>query len=90
MIFVTDSITVSDVNALKLAMDDIKSEAEQAGAKDLKVFKSINNPNKVLTTAWWPSHDALHEFEGKIGPSANAKIESIKQSDWDEDAWEEI
>ena len=90
MIFVTDSITVSDVNALKAAMDEIKSQAEEAGAKDLKVFKSVNNPNKVLTTAWWPNHDSLHAFEEKVGYEANAKIESIKQSDWEEDAWEEI
>ncbi len=90
MIFVTDSITVSDINALKQAMDEIKDQAEAAGAKDLKVFKSVNNPNTVLTTAWWPNHDALHAFEEKVGPTANAKIESIKQSDWDEEAWEEI
>lgn len=90
MIFVTDSITVSNVNAMKMAMDEIKGQAEEAGAKDLKVFKSLNNPNKVLTTAWWPNHGVLHAFEEKVGESTNSKIESIKQSEWDEEAWEEI
>ena len=90
MIFVTDSITVSDPAKLKELMDEVKSQAEEAGAKDSKVFKSLNNPNKVLTTAWWPDHDALHTFEEKVGDDFNSKIESIKQSEWDEDAWEEI
>lgn len=71
-------------------MDEVKAQAEEAGARDLKVFKSVNNPNKVLTTAWWPNHDALHAFEEKVGPQFNTQIESIKQSDWDEDAWEEL
>lgn len=90
MIFVTDSITVSDTAKIKELMDEVRGKAEQQGAKDLKVFRSVNNPNKVLTTAWWPNHDALHAFEEKVGPTFNDKIQSVKQSEWDEDAWEEI
>lgn len=90
MIFVTDSITVSDVTKVKQLFDQVRAAAEQAGARDLKVFRSLNNPNKVLTTAWWPNHDALHAFEESVGPEFNAKIQSVKQSEWDEDAWEEI
>ena len=90
MIFVTDSITVSDTEKFKEVMDQYKSQVEGAGAKDQKIFKSLNNPNKVLTTAWWPDHDALHAFEEKVGEEANSKVESIKQSEWDEEAWEEL
>jgi len=90
MIFVTDSITVSDPSRVKQLIDGVRAEAEAAGAKDLKVFRSANNPNKVLTTAWWPDHDALHSFEEKVGPTFNEQISDVKQSEWDEDAWEEI
>ncbi len=90
MIFVTDTITVSDVTKVKQLFDQVRATAEQAGARDLKVFKSLNNPNKVLTTAWWPNHDALHAFEEQVGPQFNTQIEPVKQSEWDEDAWEEI
>lgn len=90
MIFVTDSITVSDPTKVKQLMNEVRAEAESSGAKDLKVFRSANNPNKVLTTAWWPNHDALHNFEEKVGPHFNQRISDIKQSEWDEDAWEEI
>lgn len=90
MIFVTDSISVSDASKIKELFDEIRNAAEQAGASDLKVFKSLNNPNKILTTAWWPNHDALHAFEEKMGPEFNQKIESIKQSEWEEDAWQEL
>mgnify|MGYP001580649317 CR=1 FL=1 len=90
MIFVTDTITVSDSTKLKEIVDQYKSQMEEDGAKDFKVFKSLNNPNKVLMTAWWPSHDALHAFEEKVGEEANGKITDIKQDEWNEDAWEEI
>lgn len=90
MIFVTDSITVSDPSRVKQLMEEVRAEAETAGAADLKVFRSTNNPNKVLTTTWWPNHDALHSFEEQAGPVFNQRIKDIKQSEWDEDAWEEI
>ena len=90
MIFVTDSITVTDPAKIKELMDEVKGQAETAGAKDIKVFRSLNNSNRVLTTAWWPDHNALHSFEQQAGPVFNQRITDIKQSEWDEDAWEEI
>lgn len=90
MVFVTDSITVSDPDKLVSLLKEAETSAKEAGATELKVYKSVNNPNKVMMTALWPSHDALHQYEEKMGDEFNDKISDIKQGEWDEDAWQEV
>lgn len=88
MVFVTDSIIVSDPEKLINILKQSEQEIRKMGATELKIYTSVNNPGRVLITAIWPTHEALHQYEEKVGADFNSKIAAVKQGEWDEDVWQ--
>jgi hypothetical protein len=90
MIYNTETFEVSDVARFRDAMDSLRALLIEAGGTDIRLFRNVDEPNRVLASMWWPNaescrafaRDHEEEFGGTVGP--------LIASHQPEDLWEPI
>ena len=90
MIYNTEVFEVTDVNDFRRALESLRAAMTSAGATGLRLYRSVDDPTKVLAGMFWPDAETCRAFSVDHA----AEIESILRpaliSHQPEELWEEI
>jgi hypothetical protein len=90
MIYNTEIFEVSDINEFRRAMERLRGALTEAGGTDLRIYRCVDDPTKVLAAMYWPDAESCRAF----ALDREAEVESILRpaltSHQPEDLWEEI
>ena len=88
-VLVEMSVKVDDPERFARAVDKNRAMMEQGGARNLLVCRSESDPNLMMMSAVWESHDQMHESSEKGGDMFNADA-GTEGKDWETSVWEVV
>lgn len=86
-VLVQMSVKVADPNRFVMAVGKHRAMMEQGGARNVMVAKSESDPNLMLMSAEWDSHDQMHESSEKGGDMFNHDA-GTEGADWETEVWQ--
>ena len=90
MIYNTEIFEVADVDEFRRALESLRGALTDAGGTGLRIYRSVDDPTKVLAAMYWPDSETCRAF----ALDHSAEVESILRpaltSHQPEDLWEEI
>lgn len=89
MIFNTQVYEVIDLAKAQEFIASLIDLFAQEGGSDIRMFRNIDQPDKVIFTMWWTSAEACQSFPEKHGAEF-APMESFVKSYEPEQLWEEV
>jgi heme-degrading monooxygenase HmoA len=84
-VVVTMEVGPVDWSKFQAAMDWMNSEP-QTGLASNKVYRSEDDPNKLLVVQEWDSHDSFHAASDKYGDEFNRRA-GTEGLDWRTGVW---
>ena len=90
MIYNTEIFEVSDINEFKRALERLRGALIEAGGSDLRIFRCIDDPTKVLAAMYWPDAESCRAFAVDHKAEVESTLRPALTSHQPEDLWEEI
>jgi hypothetical protein len=90
MIYNTEIFEVSDVDEFTRALESLRSALTEAGGSELRVFRCVDNPNKVLAAMYWPDAESCRAFARDCQADVESTLRPTLMSRQPEDLWEAI
>ena len=81
MIYNTEIFEVSDINEFKRALESLRGAMSEAGGTELRIYRCVDNPTKVLAAMYWPDAASCRlrtrlRGRGRVHPPARAHVAS--------------
>jgi heme-degrading monooxygenase HmoA len=90
MIYNTEIFEVSDVSEFKRALESLRGALTEAGGTEIRVYRCVDDPTKVLAAMYWPDAESCRAFardhEAEVGSALRPSLTSHEP----EELWEEI
>ncbi|HET7320448.1 MAG TPA: hypothetical protein VFI84_02580 [Candidatus Saccharimonadales bacterium] len=86
-VLVQMSVSVEDPDRFMAAVEKNRAMMEAGGAKMLLACRSESDPNRMMMSAVWDSHDQMHESSEKGGDMFNADA-GTEGLEWETQVWE--
>ena len=90
MIYNTEIFEVADVSEFKRALDSLRSAMTKAGGTDIRLYRCIDDPNKVLAAIYWPDAESCRAFAREHQAEVESALRPSLMSHEPEELWEEI
>ena len=88
-VLVQMSVNVGDPERFIAAVGKNRAMMEQGGARNLMVCRSEHDPNRMMMSAVWDSHDQMHESSEKGGDMFNADA-GTEGLEWETEVWDVV
>jgi quinol monooxygenase YgiN len=88
-VLVQMSVSVEDADRFMAAVEKNRPMMEAGGAKYLMVCRSERDPNLMMMSAVWDSHDQMHESSEKGGDMFNADA-GTEGAEWGTEVWDVV
>jgi hypothetical protein len=89
IIYNTEVFDVSDVAKFKQAVESLRASLTEAGATDVRLFRHVEQPNRVLATMWWPDAESCRKFARDNEQEFESVLAPLMTSMQPEDLWED-
>lgn len=90
MIYNTEIFEVSDVGEFTRALERLRGPMTEAGGTDLRIYRSVDDPTKVLAAMSWPDAESCRAFAREHEGEVESILRPVLTSHQPEDLWEEI
>ena len=90
MIYNTEIFEVSDVGEFTHALERLRGPMTEAGGTDLRIYRSVDDPTKVLAAMSWPDAESCRAFAREHEGEVESILRPVLTSHQPEDLWEEI
>src|SRR5262245_118139 len=90
MIYNTEIFEVSDVGEFTRALERLRGPMTEAGGTDLRIYRSVDDPTKVLAAMSWPDAESCRAFAREHEGEVKSILRPVLTSHQPEDLWEEI
>jgi heme-degrading monooxygenase HmoA len=90
MIYNTEIFEVSDINEFKRALESLRGAMSEAGGTELRIYRCVDNPTKVLAAMYWPDAASCRAFARDYEAEVEYTLRPALTSHQPEDLWEEI
>ena len=90
MIYNTEVFEVADVDEFRRALERLRDALTKAGGTDLRIYRSVDDPTKVLAAMYWPDAESCRAFALEHAAEVDAVLRPALTSHQPEDLWEEI
>jgi hypothetical protein len=90
IIYNTEVFQVSDVDEFKRALESLRTALTKAGSTELRIFRSVDDPKKVLVSMYWPDAESCRAFARDRETEVESTLRPALMSHQPEDLWEEI
>jgi hypothetical protein len=90
MIYNTEIFEVSDFNEFKRALESLRGAMSEAGGTELRIYRCIDDPTKVLSAMYWPDAESCRAFARDYEAEVESTLRAALTSHQPEDLWEEI
>jgi len=90
MIYNTEIFEVPDVDEFRRAVDALRGALTGAGATDVRVYRCVDDPTKVLAAMYWPDAQSCRAFALDRAADVEAILRPALTSHQPEDLWQEI
>jgi hypothetical protein len=90
MIYNTEIFEVSDIDKFKRALESLRGALTEAGGTELRIFRSVDDPTKVLAAMYWPDAESCRAFARDRKAEVESTLRPALTSHQPEDLWEEI
>ena len=90
MIYNTEIFEVADVDEFRRALERLRDALTKAGGTDLRIYRSVDDPTKVLAAMYWPDAESCRAFALEHAAEVDAALRPALTSHQPEDLWEEI
>ena len=90
MIYNTEIFEVSDVREFKRALESLRDVLTEAGGSDIRVYRCVDDQNKVLAAMYWPDTESCRAFTRDHETEVDSALRSALTSHEPERLWEEI
>ena len=90
MIYNTEMFEVSDAAKFKDAIDSLRAALTDAGGTEIKVFRHVVQPNRVMASMWWPDAESCRAFGRDHEEEFETRLVPLVTSMQPEDLWQEL
>jgi len=90
MIYNTEIFEVSDIDEFKRALESLRGALTEAGGTELRIFRCVDDPTKVLAAMYWPEAESCRAFAHDREAEIESTLRPALTSHQPEDLWEEI
>jgi heme-degrading monooxygenase HmoA len=90
MIYNTEIFRVSDVGEFKRALEGLRGALTEAGGTEIRLFRCVDDPTKVLAAMCWPDAESCRAFARDHEAEVDAALRASLTSHEPEELWEEI
>ena len=90
MIYNTEIFEVSDINEFKHALAILREAMSEAGGTDLRIYRCVDDPTKVLAAMYWPDAESCRAFTRDHKIEVDSILRPALTSHQPEGLWEEI
>jgi len=90
MIYNTEIFEVADVDEFPRAYERLREALTSAGGTDVRLYRSVDDPRKVLAAMHWPDAESCRAFTIDHAAEVDVALRPALTSHRPEDLWEEI
>jgi hypothetical protein len=90
MIYNTEIFEVPDVGDFTRALERLRGPLTEAGGTDLRVYRGVDDPTKVLVAMSWPDAESCRSFARDREREVESILGPVLTTHEPEDLWEEI
>ena len=90
MIYNTEIFEVSDIDEFKRALESLRGALTQAGGTELRIYRCVDDPTKVLAAMYWPDAESCRAFALDHEAEVESALRPAFAAHEPEDLWEEI
>jgi hypothetical protein len=90
MIYNTEIVEVSDVTEFKRALESLRGALTEAGGTELRIYRCVDEPTKVLAAMYWPDAESCRAFARDHEREVEAILRPSLNSHQPEELWEEM
>ena len=90
MIYNTEIFEVSDIDEFKRALESLRGALTEAGGTDLRIFRCVDDPTKVLAAMYWPDAESCRAFARDHEAEVESTLRRSLTSHQPEHLWEQI
>ena len=90
MIYNTEIFEVADVDEIRRAFEGLRGALTEAGGTDLRIYRNVDDPTKVLAAMHWPDAASCRAFTLDHAAEVDAVLRPALTTHQPEDLWEEI
>ena len=86
----TEVFEVSDVSGFKSALESLRGALTRAGGTEIRAYRCVDDPTKVLAAMYWPDAEACRTFALDHEAEVDAALRPWLTSHEPEELWEVI
>jgi hypothetical protein len=90
VIYNTEIFEVADVDDFRRALESLRDVMTDAGGSDLRIYRSVDDPTKVLAGMFWPDAETCRAFSLDHAAEIASVLRPALTSHQPEDLWEEV
>jgi hypothetical protein len=90
MIYNTEVFAVLDVGEFKRALESLRGALTEAGGTEIRVYRCVDDPTKVLAAMYWPDAESCRAFARDHEGEVDSALRPLLTSHEPDELWEEI